>query len=58
MERICTIYFKERSEAAVSKGSQMKVKKARALWKMQAARHSGEDFYDPERKDDTSGRSL
>ena len=30
--------------------------KARALWKMKAARDCGEDFYDPERKDNILGR--
>ena len=31
--------------------------KAKALWKMKAARDSGEDFYDPERKDNILGRN-
>ena len=31
--------------------------KAKALWKMKAARDSGEDFYDPERKDKILGRN-
>ena len=31
--------------------------KAKALWKMKAARDSGEDFYDPERNDNILGRN-
>ena len=31
--------------------------KAKALWKMMAARDSGEDFYDPERTDNILGRN-
>ena len=31
--------------------------KAKVLWKMKAARDSGEDFYDPERKDNCLGRN-
>ena len=31
--------------------------KARALWKMKAARDSGEDVYFPERKDNILGRN-
>ena len=31
--------------------------KARALWRMKAARDSGEEFYDPERKDNSLGRN-
>ena len=31
--------------------------KAKALWKMKAARDSGEDFYDPERKHYIFGRN-
>ena len=31
--------------------------KARALWKMKAARHGGEDLNDPERKDNNLGRN-
>ena len=34
----------------------MNVKKAKCLWKMKAARDSGEIFYDPERKDNILGR--
>ena len=33
----------------------MKVTKASALWRMQAARDSGDNFYDPERKDNILG---
>ena len=36
----------------------MEVKKAEAFWKMKAARDSGEDFCDPERKDNILGRNL
>ena len=32
--------------------------KAKALWKMKAARDSGEDFHDPERKDNFLGRNT
>ena len=49
-------HYKEMSKAAgVRKpnGSQ----KARALWKLKAARDSGENFYDPERKDNILGRN-
>ena len=55
-ERELCDYYKEMSKAAGVKkpnGSQ----KARALWRMKAARHSGEDFNDPERKDNISGRN-
>ena len=31
--------------------------KAKALWKVKAGRDSGEDFYDPERKDNILGRN-
>ena len=31
--------------------------KAMALWKMKAAKHRREDFYDPERKDNILGRN-
>ena len=31
--------------------------KARVLWRMKAARGCGEDFYDPERKDNILGRN-
>ena len=49
-------YYKEMRKAARVKkphGGQ----KARALWKMKAARETGDDFYDPERKDNFLGRS-
>ena len=36
----------------------MKLQRVRAVWKMKAARGSGEDFYDPERKDNILGRST
>ena len=35
----------------------MEVKKTKALWKMKAARDSGDNFYDPERKDNILGRN-
>ena len=35
----------------------MKVKKAKALWTMKAARDSGVDLCDPERKDNILGRN-
>ena len=38
-------------------GSQGKVKKRGHFGRMQAALDSGEDFYDPERKDNILGRS-
>ena len=31
--------------------------KAKALWKMKAAKDRGEDFYDPERKENILGRN-
>ena len=31
--------------------------KARALWKMKAAKNRRDDFYDPERKDSILGRN-
>ena len=37
--------------------SHMKPKKAKALWKMKAAKDRGEDFYDPDRKDNILGRN-
>ena len=37
--------------------NQMNAKKANALWKMKAAIDRGEDFYDPERKDNILGRN-
>ena len=44
-------HYKEMSKAAgVRKPNESQ--KAKALWKMKAARDSGEDFYDPERKED------
>ena len=46
--------YKEMSRAAgVKKRSPMK---AKALWKMKAAKDSGEDFYDPDRKDNIGER--
>ena len=33
------------------------LKKAKAFWKMKAAKDSGEDFYDPDRKDNILGRN-
>ena len=49
-------HYKEMSRAAgVKKPNESQ--KARALWRMKAARDSGEDFYDPERKDNILGRN-
>ena len=31
--------------------------KARALWKMKAAKDGGEEYYDPKREDNIKGRS-
>ena len=44
-----------RKAAGVRKPSESQ--KAKALWKMKAARESGEDFYDTERKDNILGRN-
>ena len=49
-------HYQEMSKAAGARkpnGSQ----KAKPFWKMKAARDSGEDFYDPERKDNISRRN-
>ena len=54
--RNCSIYCKEMSRAA-GVGKPSVSQKARALWRMKAARDSGEDFYDPERKDNILGRN-
>ena len=35
----------------------MKPKKAKVLWKMKAAKDSGEEYYDPDRKDNILGRN-
>ena len=35
----------------------MQVKRQRPFWKVKAGIDSGEDFYDPERKDNILGRS-
>ena len=32
--------------------------KAKALWKMKAAKDRGEDFYDPDRKDNILARNF
>ena len=49
-------HYKEMSRAAgVRKPSESQT--ARALWRMRAARDSGEDFCDPERKDNILGRN-
>ena len=49
-------YYKEmRKAAGVKKPNESQ--KARALWMMMSARDSGEDFYDPERKDNILGRN-
>ena len=49
-------HYKETSKAAGVKRPN-EDQKAKALWKMKAARDSGEDFYDPERKDKILGRN-
>ena len=48
-------YYKEMWAAGVRKPNESQ--NARALWKMKAAKDSGEDFYDPERKDNFLGRN-
>ena len=49
-------YYEETSRAAgVKKPSESQ--KARTLWRMKAARDSGEDLHDPERKDNILGRN-
>ena len=47
---------KERSRAVGVKKPQ-EAQKAKALWKMKAAKEAGEEYYDPTRKDNILGRN-
>ena len=49
-------HFKEMSGAAGVRKPNVS-QKAKALWKTKAARDRGEEFYDPERKDNSLGRN-
>ena len=52
----CTIL--QRSEQGSGElRSHMKPKKAKVLWKMKAAKDSGEEYHDPDRKDNILGRN-
>ena len=48
-------YIEMSRAAGVRKPNESQI--ARALWKMKAAKDKGEDFYDPERKDNILGRN-
>ena len=54
-EKLYDNYKEVRRAAGVKKSNESQ--KAKALWKMKAARDGGDDFYDPERKDNILGRS-
>ena len=49
-------HYKDKSKAAGERKPN-ESQKSKALWKMKAARDNGEDFYDPERKDNIWGRN-
>ena len=48
--------FKEMSRAVGDQKPQ-EAQKAKALWKMKAAKDAGEEYYDPEREDNILGRN-
>ena len=50
----CAIFSKK--EMSKPAGVKKPIGKARALWRMKAARDSGGDLYDPERKDNIFGK--